>query len=128
MGCKTCGGPIPVSTGRGRPRQYCSDCSPTRERPERRQPVVALPGVPTGGRIEAATRDELVAAGRQDTSDGVVALHLAQLIDGGQYNAQGAAALAKAHAEAMTRATKGAAREADTVDELKARRVGRRGA
>lgn len=87
---------------------------------------MALPGVTIGGEIEAATRAELEAAERDGSPDGVVSLRLARLIDAGHYTAQGAAALAKAHAEAMTRAMRGAASKADVVDELLERRRARR--
>ena len=129
MGCKTCGGPIPVGTGRGRRRLYCDDHRPDpRVRDDKRQPVVTFPGRETGGRIESASLAELEASDRAGTADGVTALHLARLLDGGEYNAQGAAALAKAHAESMSRALKGAQQVADAVDDLRARRAARRGA
>lgn len=126
MRCSKCGKALPVQTGRGRRRTKCEDCSPSRPRPERRQPVVALPGVATSGEVEAATRVELEQADRDGSPDGVVALQMAKLIDAGQYTAQGAAALVKAHAEAMTRAMRNAAVAGDVVDELLERRRARR--
>jgi hypothetical protein len=50
--------------------------------------------------VTSATLQRLTEAERLATPEGAVALHLARLIDLGDYNAQGAAALAKAHAEA----------------------------
>jgi hypothetical protein len=84
--------------------------------------------VPDGAGVTAATRQRLTDAERLATPEGAVALHLARLIDVGDYNAQGAAALAKAHAEALERATRGAKAAPDVVDELLERRAQRRGA
>jgi len=123
--CAKCGKALPVQTGRGRRRTMCEDCSPRRERQERREPVVAPPRA-AGGDVEAATLAELAGSGREASPDGVVALRMARLIDDGEYTAQGAAALVKAHSEAMTRAMRNAAGKADVVDELLERRRARR--
>lgn len=127
--------------GTGRPRKYLAEHAPDkRKRPEKRQPPVlkltasteapaeplAGPGAPVG--VTAATLARLEAAERLSTPEGAVALHLSRLIDQGQYNAQGAAALAKAHAEALERATRGAKEAPDAIDELMERRAKRRGA
>lgn len=137
--CK-CGAPIPPKTGPGRPRRFCETCSPPHPRPGRRQgPVLKLTGAPAASveplvasdasvGVTAATRRRLEDAERLDSPDGAVVMHLARLIDQGDYNAQGAAALAKAHAEALARATAGAKSAPDAIDELLERRAQRRGA
>jgi hypothetical protein len=132
---------VPPQSKPGRPRTKCLECSPPRNRPERRQgPVLVLhapedahtaPSAepasdPVG--VTAATLQRLTEAERLATPEGAVALHLARLIDLGDYNAQGAAALAKAHAEALARATAGAKSAPDAIDELLERRAQRRGA
>jgi hypothetical protein len=142
-GCSSpgCPNPIPPQTKPGRPRTKCLECSPPRNRPERRQPPVLQLHAPEDGRtapnaepasdatsVTAATLQRLTEAERLATPDGAVVMHLARLIDVGDYNAQGAAALAKAHAEALARATAGAKSAPDAIDELLERRAKRRGA
>lgn len=130
--CKDCGCDLPVQTGRGRRRTYCEECSPARRgKATRRVPeVTALPPAavvaadPVG--IVRNTSDALEAAGRLETPDGAVALHMARLLEAGSYNAQGAKSLADAHAQSLERALKGAERVADAVDELRAKREQRR--
>jgi hypothetical protein len=86
---------------------------------------VTLPrSIPISG-IVASTRAELEEVNRLESSDGAVAMHLAGLLESGEYNAQGAAALAKAHAEAKGRALKGAEPAGSMVDELRRRRANR---
>jgi hypothetical protein len=136
-----CGQEIPPNKGMGRPRKYLPEHSPDkRKRPEKRQPTVLklhggpeapaapLTDGPAPAGVTAATLRRLEAAERLSTPEGAVALHLARLIDQGDYNAQGAAALAKAHAEALARATAGAKSAPDAIDELLERRAQRRGA
>jgi hypothetical protein len=137
-----CGKEIPPQKGRGRPRKYLPEHSPdARKRAERRQPPVLQLHAPEDGRtapnaepapdatsVTAATLQRLTEAERLATPDGAVVMHLARLIDVGDYNAQGAAALAKAHAEALARATAGAKSAPDAIDELLERRAKRRGA
>jgi hypothetical protein len=137
----SCGNAITQPSGPGRRRTKCDDCSPKRNRPERRQPPVLQLHAPEDGRtapnagpasdatsVTAATLQRLTEAERLSTPEGAVAMHLARLIDVGDYNAQGAAALAKAHAEALERATRGAKTAPDAIDELLERRAKRRGA
>ena len=122
-----CGNPIPPQQGRSRPRKYCTTCHPPKRTPKPAE-VVALPERrPSSGSVTAATERELQEAGRDGTADGVVALHLAGLLDAGDYNAQGAAALSKAHREALAEALKGAVKKADVIDDIFARRDKRRG-
>lgn len=106
----------------GRRRTKCEVCSPRRERPNRRAPVLQMSDhVPPGAARErrtltAATLADLAAAGREDTTKGVAALQLAELVDAGGYTAQGAAALVKAHREALELALAGAQGDADVID------------
>lgn len=103
-------------------RQWCEQCRPSRSRAAS-DPAPVLPGPGSGaGRIESATLAELAAAGREQTSAGVEALHLASLLDAGGHTAQGAAALAKARRDAMTVALAGAKPADDALDELRRRR------
>lgn len=106
----------------GRPRRKCKVCSPPRSRrptapvlPMRAssQPGPAAKPRPT---LEERTRAELQEVGRDETSAGVAALALAELFDAGGYNAQGAAALVKAHREALELALAGAHSEADVIE------------
>jgi hypothetical protein len=66
--------------------------------------------------VSAVTLRDLVASGVEDTTRGVKALQLAELIDVGGYNATGAASLHRAHEEAMVLALEAAAPLADVVD------------
>lgn len=59
---------------------------------------------------------DLNGVDRADTTRGVVALQLAELVDAGGYTAQGAAALVKAHREALELALEGTAKQADVID------------
>jgi hypothetical protein len=139
--CLQCSAPIPPQQGRQQPRKYCETCRPPRKRPNpnagpvlvlhapedaRPAPSVEPASDPVG--VTSATLQRLTEAERLATPEGAVALHLARLIDLGDYNAQGAAALAKAHAEALARATAGAKSAPDAIDELLERRAQRRGA
>jgi hypothetical protein len=106
----------------GRRRTKCEVCSPRRERPDRKAPVLQLADrslqATTSARrtLTAATLTDLAAAGREDTTKGVAALQLAELVDAGGYTAQGAAALVKAHREALDLALAGAQVDADVID------------
>jgi hypothetical protein len=113
----------------GRRRTKCETCSPRRERPDRGAPVLHLPSpgrsTPSGSgpgperarrTLADATLADLVAAGREDTTKGLAALQLADLVDAGGYTAQGAAALVKAHREALELALAGAQVDADVID------------
>jgi hypothetical protein len=139
--CLECSTPIPPQQGRSQPRKYCETCRPPRKRPNPNATPVLQLHAPEDGRtapnaepasdatsVTAATLQRLTEAERLATPDGAVVMHLARLIDVGDYNAQGAAALAKAHAEALERATRGAKSAPDAIDELLERRAKRRGA
>lgn len=66
--------------------------------------------------MEESTLADLAAVDRADTTRGLAALHLAGLVDAGGYNAQGAAALVKAHREALDLALEGSQSTADVID------------
>lgn len=109
----------------GRRRSKCKICSPPRDQSHRKAPVLAMPTRqlarqeqgPRPGLAEQ-TLAELQAAGRDGTAHGIAALGLAELFDAGGYNAQGAAALVKAHREALAVALEGGDREADVIDRI----------
>jgi hypothetical protein len=103
----------------GRPRKRCDRCSPKQDTASRLAPVAALPAVlkaRSGRSLAKRTLAELEAAGRLETSQGEAALSLAELFDAGGYTAQGAAALVKAHREALDLALAGAGSDADVID------------
>src|SRR3954468_15334276 len=113
-----CGQPVPLPKGRGGVRKYIPEhARDKRVRPERAAPRVLKlkPAAADGASappaaaarsdaVTAATSARLTAAERLSTPEAAVALHLARLIDEGDYNAQGAAALAKSWSEALGRA------------------------
>lgn len=138
-------GKVIAQPSTGRRRQKCEECSPKRERPDRKakrlavvtplkpapapNPAPVTPPPPAApptwegpGAVESATLEELKAAGREASSLGQEALLLARLLDDGGYTAQGAAALAKARREALEAALKGAKKSASALDDLRNRR------
>jgi hypothetical protein len=119
MATCTCGAEIPPQEGRHRPRKKCVKCSPPRKRPPT-VPRIGLPDKPstTAPRrsIATSTLSDLQLVDRHETTAGITALHLADLIDGGRYNAQGAASLVKAHREALALALEGTQATADVID------------
>ena len=91
------------------------------------------PAAPTPGSgvLEAATRAELTALGRECTAAGVAALALANLIDARQDPGSALAAMTREWRAAFGEATSNATRQDSGLDELAdelARRRGRRGA
>lgn len=127
--CLTCHQPIAQKPGPGRPRTYHEGCKPKRgQRPALRLATepgprqvagqqVAGPATPPDPlSLEAATLADLQAVDRHGTTRGIAALRLARLLDAGDYNAQGAAALVKAHREALDLAMEGTTPEADVID------------
>jgi hypothetical protein len=103
----------------GRRRSRCLVCSPKREREQRRAPVVSLPSRQVSEvllTVAGSTLADLRRFERDRTTTGVIALHLANLIDAGGYTAQGAAALVKAHREALDIALAGTGGDADVID------------
>ncbi len=115
-----CGAEIPPQQGRQRPRKKCVTCSPPRNRPSTVPKIGLAAGsertAPARRSIAASTLADLTAVDRQDTTPGITALHLAELLDAGGYNAQGAASLVKAHREALGLALEGTTPDADVID------------
>ena len=87
--------------------------------------AVISPASPIATGLADATRRELEAAGRVDTSLGQAALALAARIDQGSDTGSALAAVAKELRATMVQALDGADVEADLIDELRARRVAR---
>lgn len=112
----------------GRRRDKCKVCRPPQRRARNQTaPVIGLPAPapgpdgasgPSRRSLAAATLADLSRVDRADTTDGIAALHLAELIDAGGYNAAGAAALVKAHREALVVALEGTAPTADVIDAI----------
>ena len=95
-------------------------------------PVTRIAAPSAVGGIEAATLDELTAAGRVGSSAGQRALALARLLDAPPQGSLGAVAgWAREHGSAMATALAGAVTASATrsaLDEIKARRDAKRGA
>lgn len=106
----------------GRKRKRCKVCSPPEKKPPKpgdsRLVVLPVrdPDQPARLTIAASTLCDLRRAKRHETTAGITALHLAELLDAGGYNAQGAASLVKAHREALALALEGTAPLADVID------------
>jgi hypothetical protein len=124
--CKQCGAPLPLQSGRGRPRTRCTTCAPSAA-PKRRTTTAPV----TGDGVLAATRAELDAAGVAGTSAGQAALSLAAAIDSGEEHGASLAALVKQHGATMRAAVPESQPDADPIqllrDELAARREYRAG-
>lgn len=120
-----CGNTIPPQKGRARPRKFCEECRPPKNRPNPR--VITLPEA-AGEPVEespglvASYRAQLEAADRLDSPEGALVMHLARLFEAGQHTASGAASLSRELRAAMEEALKGAPAKADSLDELAARR------
>lgn len=125
-----CGAEIPPQKGSARPRKFCTECRPPRNRPNPRvvqlpaSPQAATPAVyePTSS-VVAAYRRQLEDAERLDTPDGAHVMLLAQLFAAGNHTAAGAASLSRELRAAMEVALRGAPVKADKLDELAARRA-----
>lgn len=117
-----CGRKIEYS-GRGKPREWCEECRPPRNRGSQ---VATLPvAAPVEGALTVATRSELEAVGRADSARGKAALAAAVAVDKGGMTAAGLAALLKAHREALDAALEGVRPVSDALDELAGRRAQR---
>lgn len=68
-------------------------------------------------------RKQLEAAGREDTPEGVHAIHLAKLLATPGHSASGAATLSRELRATMAIALKGASPDGDALDDLANRRV-----
>lgn len=126
--CQDCGKPLPALKGRGKPRTYCEDCSPTRRRKPTKVTSLPTPAAPTEGRNVVATRAALESAGRIDTVAGAAALSLAEILDAGGQSGSAAAALVRELRATMEEALQGVRTSTSLVDELRARRDAKRGA
>lgn len=120
-----CGATIPPQKGSARPRKFCVECRPPRNRPNPR--VVQLPEPDSAGSsgepaLVASYRKQLEVADRLDTPEGTHVMHLAMVFAAGSHTASGAAALSRELRAAMESALRGAATQADKLDELAARR------
>lgn len=124
--CKQCGAPLPLQSGRGRPRTRCLSCSPSAKRP-----TTAAPSVTTVSGVTAATLAELDAVGAAGSSAGQSALRIAAAIDSGDEHGASLAALVKQLGVTMRAAVGTEQAEADPIqalrDELAARREHRTG-
>ena len=121
--CKKCTARFRVSNQTR--RIFCETCRPPRLKPLSDVPTLAeSPRVM--GEVEQALRGELERAGRMDRYQGVLAIRLARLLDGG--TPASAPGLTSQIDQLMTKALEGAAREPDIVDELTEQRRAVRGA
>lgn len=104
----------------GRKRKRCKVCSPPESKPAAPRLVTPLPVPREAGSIRptiaASTLADLTRVDRHDTTAGITALHLAELLDAGGYTAQGAASLVKAHRESLALALEGTTPTADIID------------
>jgi hypothetical protein len=117
--------------------KYCSE--KCKKRAQRRPggvsaaKVLPLPGEPasepamSGGGLTGASTAELEAAGRLETAAGQAVLTLARRIDAsGGETGSALASLVREHRAALAEAVRGAAKAADPLDELRARRERKR--
>jgi hypothetical protein len=123
-----CGAVIPPQQGSARPRKYCEECRPPRNRKNPR--VIELPQREAPARTDEpdlpplaeAYRKQLEQAERLETPEGAHVMHLAVLFASGQHTAAGAASLSRELRSAMETALRGAPKAEDALDELTARR------
>jgi len=124
--CQECSAIIPPQQGSARPRKFCVVCRPPKNRPNPR--VITLPkssdtlpdiDLP----VVASYRRQLDAADRLETPEGTHVMLLVELFANGKHTAAGAASLSKELRSAMELALRGAAKQADALDELSARRT-----
>ena len=128
--CKTpsCAAVIPPQQGSARPRLYCTECRPPRNRKNPRvidlPKPACVPEVPDSeeSALVVSYRAQLVQAERLGSPEGAHVMHLANLFANGQHTAAGAASLSKELRAAMEMALKGAPKAADALDELAKRR------
>lgn len=108
---------------KGTRRLYCETCRPPRERALADVDPIG-PDIPTApGRIEARALAELTQAGRHETLEAEVVLHLARQLDQGKHTGSQTAALVARLLDARGAAMHGAAPPVlDVVDELAAQR------
>jgi hypothetical protein len=120
--CSDCGAPLPMQSGRGRPRVRCVPCSDKRRGKVvtlRREPE-APPAAPGG--LLAGVRAQLDAVGRSDTVDGLAALDAAAALDGGAVTGAARAALLREMRVAANDALRVGPAEGGLIDELRDKR------
>lgn len=124
--CEQCGKSFDAP---GHVARFCSSSCRARRsegkppRPAARRDSSAEPPAHVPGTVVAATREALMAAGREGSPMGQAALRLAERLDDGESESGSAlAALSRSLREALDVALANAAAEGDTVDEVSARR------
>lgn len=130
--CDVCG--EQYEARRSTSRVCSSRCRVRKTRAKAASPTVATPATSApvdeaagDGPLLAATLVELDAAGRAASALGQTALLLARRLDAATREpGMGMAALARQYEATLAAAVKGAARQADPVDELRERRDRRR--
>lgn len=121
---------------KGSSRLYCEVCAPPKlraKRPAAGGTVTGLPGVGQGapeverapGPLEMAARAELASVGREGSMAGAVAVHLAQLMDGGGHTGSQTASLSRELRASLADAVAGAMPVGDWLDELQQARQAR---
>lgn len=121
--CERCGEALPLQTGRGRRRKFCSACSRSKNKPRRVPAQISTEG------LYESVRAEFDAAGVLSSSDAEAALLLARRIekevDPGSAIAQMVRTLREVKSAALSVAD---SVESDPVDEFTAKRREREGA
>lgn len=123
--CEKCGSPLPIQTGRGRRRKFCSGCSRSKGNQS-----AAIPTQPVNvSGVYDAIRAELETAGVLHTSEAQAALLLANRIESQIDPGSAIAQMVKSMREAKYAALAATETEvADPVDEFTAKRREREGA
>src|SRR6266540_3161830 len=109
----SCSAVIPPQQGSARPRKFCVECRPPRNRKNPRvidmPKPAAVPDGPVSDEVPLVTtyRSQLERAERLDSPEGAHVLHLANLFANGQHTAAGAASLSKELRAAMEMAMRG---------------------
>ena len=122
--CKKCGAPIPMQSGRGRRREMCQTCAPSRDRGKSRAKPAAAPLVREGyDSVLSSVTAELTDVGMLNSHQGQIAVGLARRFDAGDDTGAAMAQVARQLRETMASAL--ASREpaeVDPLDELRAKR------
>jgi hypothetical protein len=123
--CESCGTLLPIQTGRGRRRKFCTDCARS---PKAKQRRAVLASSESDG-LYAAVYAELEAAGVLASADSEAALLLARRIESQVDPGSAIAQLMRALREMKSAALSVADVDAgDPVDEFTAKRREREGA
>ena len=120
--CKKCGASIPMQSGRGRRREMCETCAPSRKRATKPAVPTPVDGDISGGAMPVVVA-ELTAAGMLNSHQGRIALGLARRFDAGDDTGAALAQVARQLRETMASALASAVPVAvDPLDELRAKR------